>query len=128
MFVEFVMLIVVTLGKHSLALGKRALDVVQDCVIALENCPFFNAGKGAVFNAIGRHQLEACITDGSTGRSGAVANISTTRNPIEAARCVLERIKPCLISGTEADNFAANCGLEAVTNDYFSVRCDFVAS
>lgn len=127
-FAEFLMTIVVTLGKHSLALGERALDVVQDCVIALQNCPFFNAGKGAVFNAIGKHLLEACIVDGSTGRSGAVANISTTRNPINAARCVLEKLKPCLISGVEADVFATNCGLEAVANDCFSVRCVFVAS
>ena len=122
MFVEFLMTIVVAIGKHSLGIGESALDVAQDCVVALENCPFFNAGKGAVFNAIGEHQLEACIVDGYRGRSGAVANTSTTRSPINAARCVLDKVKPCLISGAEADRFAASCGLEAVANDYFSVQ------
>lgn len=77
--VKFMLSMVVFDAQQALKAGSSAIDVAQNCVVALENCVFFNAGKGAVFNAMAEHELEAVMADGKTGRSGAVANTKHVR-------------------------------------------------
>ena len=78
-----------------------------------------NAGKGAVFTAAGRNELDASIMDGATGKAGAVAGVSTVKNPISAARAVMERTWHVLLVADGADTFAAEAGLETVEPTYF---------
>lgn len=99
--------------------GGEALDAVQAAIVVLEDEPLCNAGRGAVFNADAEHQLDASIMDGSDLRVGAVAAIENVKNPISAARLVMEETPHVLLTGEGADDFAAAQGLETVTQDYF---------
>src|SRR4051812_30930029 len=73
-------------GHRVLADGGNSVDAVTAAVVALEDDPLFNAGRGAVYNAAGKHELDASIMDGATPRAGAVAAVSRIRNPVLAAR------------------------------------------
>ena len=111
---------IVTHGQQSLAEGASALDVVTEAVRQLEECPLFNAGKGAVFTHQGTHELDACVMDGRTLEVGAVAGVSRIRHPVLAARAVLEQSPHVLFIGEGAEQFAVAQGLEPVSADYFS--------
>jgi len=106
-------------GDSLLKAGGTSLDAVEACVRMLEDCPLFNAGKGAVFNAEGRNELDAAIMDGKTGLAGTVAGVSTIRNPITAARAVMEKSAHVMLTGKGAETFAAEQGLVIVSPDYF---------
>ena len=106
-------------GDSILKAGGTSLDAVESCVRMMEDCPLFNAGKGAVFNAEGKNELDAAIMDGKTGLAGAVAGVTTIRNPITAARAVMEKSNHVMLAGKGAETFAAENGLEIVTPDYF---------
>ncbi|HYS65225.1 MAG TPA: isoaspartyl peptidase/L-asparaginase, partial [Paraburkholderia sp.] len=99
--------------------GGSALDAVSEAVRLLEDCPLFNAGRGAVYTAAGTHELDAAIMDGSTLEAGAICCVKRVRNPILAARCVLERSEHVLFTGEGAEAFAAAQGLEFVEPGYF---------
>ncbi|KAL9001596.1 MAG: hypothetical protein Q9188_005442 [Gyalolechia gomerana] len=103
-----------------LASGVKSVDVVEYAVSELEDCPFFNAGKGAVLNEKGKHELEAGILDGFPGAYGAVACVDTIKNPVRAARLVLGAHRHSLLTGAAAVDFASTSGLEIVSNDYFT--------
>lgn len=111
---------IVTQGQQILAQGGSALDAVTEAVRLLEECPLFNAGKGAVFTHQGTHELDACIMDGRTLDVGAVAGVTRLRNPVLAARAVLEKSEHVLFIGEGAEQFAVAQGLETVDPDYFS--------
>lgn len=113
---------VLRVGDSILKAGGTSLDAVEACVRMMEDCPLFNAGKGAVFNAEGKNEMDAAIMDGKTGLAGAVAGVSTIRNPITAARTVMEKSGHVLLSGKGAEVFAAENGLEIVSPDYFFTR------
>src|SRR4051812_15799874 len=98
-------------GVNILQNGGRSLDAVEAAVIALEDCPFFNAGRGAVFTADGCHQLDASIMDGSTLAAGAVAGISGIKNPVQVARAVMEKSSYVFLSGQGASDFARIHGI-----------------
>jgi len=106
-------------GLHILQNGGRSLDAVEAAVIDLEDCPFFNAGRGAVFNAEGGHTLDAAIMDGSNLAVGAVTGISGFTNPIRVARAVMEKTKYVFLSGHGAEAFAREQGLGEAAADYF---------
>jgi L-asparaginase / beta-aspartyl-peptidase len=106
-------------GQRVLAEGGSALDAVSEAVRLLEDCPLFNAGRGAVYTAAGTHELDAAIMDGSTLEAGAVSCVKRVRNPILAARRVLERSEHVLFTGDGAEAFAAAQGLEFVEPSYF---------
>lgn len=106
-------------GVHILQNGGRSLDAVERAVVQLEDCPFFNAGRGAVFNAAGEHALDAAIMDGSTLAAGAVAGISGFKNPIQVARAVMEKTRYVLLSAQGAADFAREQGFEEASADYF---------
>lgn len=106
-------------GWSVLQKGGRSLDAVTAAVVALEDSPLFNAGRGAVYNAEGRHELDAGIMDGATRRVGAVACVQRIRNPVLAARAVMEKTRHVLLAGRAADRFAAAQKLPLVTARYF---------
>lgn len=106
-------------GQKILAANGTALDAVEAVVVVLENDPLFNAGRGAVFTRDGRHELDAAIMDGATLRTGAVAGVTIVKNPIRAARSVMERSPHVLLVGAGADGFATTSGCERVEPAYF---------
>jgi beta-aspartyl-peptidase (threonine type) len=106
-------------GWEVLAGGGSALDAVTAAVIVLEDDPLFNAGRGAVYDAQGRHELDASLMDGATLRAGAVAAVSRIRNPVLAARAVLEDGRHVLLAGAGAERFARAQGLALVRPSYF---------
>lgn len=107
-------------GQIALAQGASSLDVVAEAVRMLEDCPLFNAGKGAVFNSEEEHELDASIMEGSTLQAGAVALVRHVKNPILAARAVLDTKQYVCFSGPAADAFAREHGLEMVEQSYYS--------
>ncbi|HEY1608492.1 MAG TPA: isoaspartyl peptidase/L-asparaginase [Paraburkholderia sp.] len=100
--------------------GGSALDAVTEAVRLLEECPLFNAGHGAVFTSQGTHELDASIMDGRTLKSGAVAGLTTVRNPVLAARAVMERSQHVMFVADGAEAFARAQGLECVDPGFFS--------
>ncbi len=106
-------------GKSILEKGGTSLDAVQATVVALENCEHFNAGKGATYNRDGFHELDASIMDGATLKCGAVAMVKKIKNPIKAARLVMDQTRHVLLCGPEADEFAANNNCDLVHQSYF---------
>lgn len=111
---------IVESGQKMLNAGESALDVVTEAVRLLEECPLFNAGIGSVFTRDETHELDACVMDGYSLRAGAVAGVSRLRNPILAARLVMERSPHVLLVGEGAEKFAFAEGMEPVSPDLFS--------
>ncbi|WP_010089399.1 isoaspartyl peptidase/L-asparaginase family protein [Burkholderia ubonensis] len=105
-----------------LADGGSALDAVSVAVRMLEDCPLFNAGRGAVYTADGTHELDAAIMDGATLAAGAVCCVTRVRNPVLAARRVMEASEHVMFAGAGADAFAAAHGLELVEPGYFGTE------
>lgn len=108
-----------TAGHAILEQGGSALDAVEAAIRTMEDSPLFNAGKGAVFTAEGRNELDASIMVGSTHQAGAVASVTTIKNPITAARAVMEKTPHVLMVGTGAEVLAARLGLDLVEPSYF---------
>lgn len=106
-------------GGEVLAQGGGALDAVAQAVRALEDCPLFNAGRGATFTAAGTIEMDAALMDGATLQAGAVAAVQRIRNPIAAARAVMERTPHVLLIGPAADDFAEAEGLALAPPEYF---------
>ena len=107
-------------GNAVLAQGGAALDAVQAVIQVLEDSPRFNAGKGAVFNAQGKHELDASIMEGHTRRAGAVAGVMTVRHPIQLARAVMEHSAHVMLAGKGAEAFAdTRPEIERVRNHWF---------
>lgn len=109
-------------GYAALDGGGSSLDAVVAAVVVLEDSPLFNAGRGAVFNAAGEHELDAAVMDGATRKAGAVAAVRRVKNPVLAARAVMERTPHVLLAGADADRFARAAGLTMVPPRYFSTR------
>jgi len=108
-----------TIGKMALSEGQPALDVVEMVVRNLEDNPLFNAGKGSVFTNDGRNELDAAIMDGRDLNAGAVAGVGDIRNPISAARVVMENSPHVLLIGKGASLYSSQNGVELVDSTYF---------
>lgn len=106
-------------GASILDGGGSSLDAVVATINILEDSPLFNAGKGAVFNADGVNELDASIMDGKTLNAGAVAGVTTIKNPINAARLVMEKSGHVMLIKDGAEKFALENGLEMVDPSYF---------
>lgn len=106
-------------GEAILKAGGSALDAVEASIRTLEDNPLFNAGKGAVFTNEGRNEMDAAIMNGKTLAAGAVAGVTTIRNPIMAARAVMEKSPHVMMAGRGAEQFAQQQGLEIVDPSYF---------
>ncbi len=98
--------------------GASAMDAVELAVTLLEDCPLFNAGKGAVFNFKGEHDLDASIMCGKTGLAGAVTGISGIKNPVKLARLIMDS-DHVLLSGEGAMEYARLKGIEEMDASYF---------
>lgn len=116
---------IVETGQKMLEAGESALDVVTEAVRLLEECPLFNAGIGSVFTRDETHELDACVMDGITLKAGAVAGVSHLRNPVLAARLVMEESPHVLLTGAGAERFAFEHGMEPVSPDLFSTEARY---
>jgi len=106
-------------GGDILKNGGTSLDAITTAIMVMENSPLFNAGKGAVFTEEGVVEMDASIMDGKSSMAGAVAGVHTIKNPILAAKAVMEKTNHVLISGDGADEFALTHGLEIEDSSYF---------
>lgn len=106
-------------GYAVLEEGGDALDAVEAAIVILEDAPYFNAGKGAVFTSEGKNELDASIMDGATLNSGAVAGVTTVKNPIKLVRDVMENSAHVMFAGDGAEEFAAERGHALVEPEYF---------
>ncbi len=109
-------------GWTLLQKGASSIDAVEAAVVVLENSWHFNAGYGAALNTAGEHELDASIMNGATLGGGAVCAVRRIRNPVRAARAVMDKSSCVLIAGSAADEFAASCGLDMVANSYFTTE------
>jgi len=108
-----------TTGYKALQAGKSSLDAVEIAIKILEDSPLFNAGKGAVFTADGRNELDAAIMNGKDLSAGAVAGLHHVKNPISLARAVMEKSPHVMMIGDGAEKFAKEVGIELVDEKYF---------
>jgi beta-aspartyl-peptidase (threonine type) len=106
-------------GYDELMKGKHALDAVEAAVVSLEDCPLFNAGRGSVFNHQGAHEMDASVMRGDTRMAGAVAAVKNIRNPVRAARAVMEHSPHVLMTAAGAEEFARKAGLPFEPDEYF---------
>lgn len=115
------------IGISILEKGGTSLDAVEAVVVYLENCPLFNAGRGAVFTSDGKNELDAAIMSGVDFDAGAVINVGDVKNPIKAARAVMENSPHVILTGIGASKFAREQGLEMVDSSYFKVSKEELA-
>lgn len=112
----------ITVGYNILKNGGSSLDAVEKTINVLEDSPLFNAGRGAVFTHEGKNEHDASIMDGKTLNAGASAGTKTVKNPINLARAVMEKSPHVMLSGSGAEEFAKEQGLEIVDPSYFSTE------
>lgn len=119
--IEFALHTALTLGAQVLSHGGSSLDAVERSVAALEDCFLFNAGKGSVYNLNGQHEMEATIVDGHRKNSGSVACLQNVKNPVKAARRVLDKSNHALLIGDGAQEFLKSLSEEEkpMRTDYF---------
>jgi L-asparaginase / beta-aspartyl-peptidase len=110
------------IGDSILLAGGTSTDAVVFVVAYLEDCPLFNAGKGAVFTNRGRNELDASIMEGRNRHAGAIAGVTNIRNPIFAARKVMEESEHVMLSGKGASAFARSMGIKIVSNRFFYTK------
>ena len=108
-----------TLGYEVLESGGTAIDAVEHCVISLEDCPLFNAGKGSVFTNTETHEMDAAIMEGNKLMAGAAAGVNGVRNPIQLARKIMENSEHVLLYGKGAEEFAKAMNLSFENSEYF---------
>jgi len=106
-------------GADVLKKGGSALDAIEAAIRILEDDPLFNAGRGAVFTAEGKNELDSSVMDGKTLKAGAVAGVTRTKHPITLARAVMEKSPHVMLIGDGAERFARSQNLEEVDNSYF---------
>lgn len=109
-------------GYAVLEAGRTAAEAVEAAIVILENDSLFNAGRGAVYNTLGKQEMDASLMRGEDLNAGAVAGVNRIKNPIRAARAVLEKSKHVMLSGAGAVLFAEQMGLELVDSSYFFVQ------
>jgi len=106
-------------GYAKIKNGESSQDAVIAAIEVMENSPLFNAGKGAVFTNQGKNELDASIMDGKTLKAGAVAGVTIVKNPIKAARAVMDKSEHVMMIAKGAEEFAKKQGLEIVDPQYF---------
>ena len=109
-------------GYAILDAGGSSLDAVEAAVVSLEDFPLFNAGKGAVFNNIGAHELDASIMFGKGLEAGAVCGVSHIKNPVKLAKAIMQHSEHVVLCGQGAEQFAKMQNLEFEDDAYFYVE------
>ena len=110
------------IGASILKAGGSSIDAVEKTINSMEDSPIFNAGKGAVFTNAGINEMDASIMYGKDQNAGAIGGVTNIRNPINAARAVMEKSEHVMLSGKGAEEFAASMGLEIVDPSYFKTE------
>jgi beta-aspartyl-peptidase (threonine type) len=108
-----------SVGEKILKEGGSSMDAVTQTIMVMENSPLFNAGKGAVFTNEGINEMDASFMEGKTMNAGAVGGLTVIKNPILAARAVMEKSEHVLLTGNGAETFAKEQGIEVVDTKYF---------
>ena len=106
-------------GYKALLAGKTSTEAVVAAIRVMEDSPLFNAGKGAVFNAAGQHEMDASIMEGAGLNAGAVASVSCIKNPIDLATRVMTESEHVMLMGDGAEEFARQQGFDMMSPDYF---------
>jgi len=114
-------------GYAILKKGGTSLQAVEAAIMVMENSPLFNAGKGAVFTHEGKNEMDAAIMEGNSLKAGAIAGVTTIKNPIKGAIAVMEKSPHVLMAGKGADQFAKEQGLEIVDPSYFYTEARYKA-
>ncbi|MCE7039500.1 isoaspartyl peptidase/L-asparaginase family protein [Dyadobacter sp. CY312] len=114
-------------GYKVLQGGGTSLKAVEAAIMVMEDSPLFNAGKGAVFTNEGKNELDASVMDGSNLKAGAIAGVTTIKNPIRAAIAVMDKSPHVMMTGKGADLFAKEQGLEIVDPSYFYTEARYKA-
>ncbi len=109
-------------GYGVLESGGSAVEAVRSAINVMEDSPLFNAGKGAVFNSVGKHELDASIMEGRTLNAGAVAGVTRIKNPIDAAILVKDSTRHVMLSGVGAEEFVSEFDLTFVETSYFDTE------
>ena len=109
-------------GYQILKQGGSSLDAVEASVVSLENCYLFNAGRGAVFNSIGKHEMDASIMEGKYLKAGAVSSVQNIKNPVKLARAVMDQSEHVFLTAAGAMQFAKERNIELAPDDYFFVQ------
>lgn len=109
-------------GNKVLQNGGNSLDAVTAAVVKLEDNPLFNAGRGSVYNHIGRHEMDASVMEGKTLKAGAVCGVRNVRNPVLLAKAIMEHSQHVMLSGTGAEEFAESQDLEFEEDAYFDTE------
>lgn len=109
-------------GYNIVKQGGSSLDAVEASVVSLEDCPLFNAGKGAVFNSIGKHEMDASIMEGKFLKAGAISSVQNIKNPIKLARAVMDQSEHVFLTASGALQFAKEKNIELADDDYFYVQ------
>lgn len=112
-------------GYAILERGGSSLDAIEAAIRVLEDCSMFNAGKGSVYNSAAEQEMDASIMDGESLNSGAVAGVMTIKNPISAARLVMDSSSHVMLAGRGAEKLAQDFGLEIVDKAYFYEKAGF---
>lgn len=110
------------IGANILKSGGSSIDAVEKTINSMENSPLFNAGKGAVFTNAGINEMDASIMYGKDQNAGAIGGVTNVKNPINAARAVMEKSEHVMLSGRGAEEFAESVGLEIVNPSYFKTE------
>lgn len=109
-------------GLIILRAGGTSIDAVTASVMALEDNPLFNAGRGAVFTTDAKHEMDAAVMKGDTRESGAISGICGPRHPVLAARAVMEQTEHVFFAGEGAQRFCETAGLEMMDPEWFSTE------
>jgi beta-aspartyl-peptidase (threonine type) len=109
-------------GYDVLSRGGSSLQAVEASVISLEDCPLFNAGRGAVFNSVGGHEMDAAIMEGAELRCGAISSVQRVKNPVSLAKMVMEKSEHVFLGGEGAVEFGKLHGIDFMDDDYFYVE------
>ena len=107
------------IGRERLASGHKAVDVVTEIIASMEDSSLFNAGRGSIANTLGEIEMDASIMDGSNLQAGSVASMRSVKNPISAAKLVMDKTNYVMMVGASADKHLATIGAKIVTQDYF---------
>ncbi len=114
-------------GQTLLANGSRSLDAVEASVVALEDCPLFNAGRGSSFNRDGKIEMEASVMDGSSKHAGSATLLKHVRNPVKLARRVMDQTAHVMLAGADAEVFARQQALALESEEYFFTQFRYEA-
>lgn len=114
-------------GYEVLKKGGTSVQAVEAAIHVMEDSPLFNAGKGAVFTNEGKNEMDAAIMEGKTLKAGAVAGVTTIKNPISAAIAVMDQSVHVMMAGKGAEQFAKEKGLQIVDPSYFYTEARYKA-